>query len=137
MRKLRAKCKRATICRDDHGRTALHWAAAHGLVQEAKALLVAADNLRTAQQTMAADGISAEVSQNPELPRLALLQVLQKQVLLLGYLGTKLLEAQEMMILFFAYDKSTVCLEPGKLHASAAHLHTIFTSAMWSAAFCS
>ncbi|KAL0037126.1 hypothetical protein WJX79_001631 [Trebouxia sp. C0005] len=60
--------------RDDHGRTALHWAAAHGLVQEAKALLVAADNLRTAQQTMAADGISAEVSQNPELPRLALLQ---------------------------------------------------------------
>ncbi|KAL0048951.1 hypothetical protein WJX82_003017 [Trebouxia sp. C0006] len=60
--------------RDDHGRTALHWAAAHGLVQEAKALLLAADNMRTKQQTMAANGISAEMSQNAELPRLGLLQ---------------------------------------------------------------
>lgn len=60
--------------RDDHGRTALHWAAAHGLVQEAKALLLAAENMRTMQQTMAADGISAEISQNAELPRLEQLQ---------------------------------------------------------------
>jgi len=69
------------MCRDDHGRTALHWAAAHGLVQEAKALLLAADDMCTKQQTMAADGISAEVSQTAELPRLGLLQVLQKKVL--------------------------------------------------------
>ncbi len=81
MCKLRAKCERAIICRDDHGRTALHWAAAHGLVQEAKALLLASDGMRTTQQTMAADGISAEISQNAELPRLGLLQVLQKKVL--------------------------------------------------------
>lgn len=64
------------ICRDDHGRTALHWAAAHGLVQAAKALLFASDGMRTKQQTMAADGVSAEVSQTAELPRLGLLQVL-------------------------------------------------------------
>ncbi len=77
------KRDRAIMCRDDHGRTALHWAAAHGLVQEAKALLSAADNMRTPQQTIAAGGISSEISQNAELPRLGLLQVLQKQMLLL------------------------------------------------------
>ena len=71
----------AIICRDDHGRTALHWAAAHGLVQDAQALLLASDGMRTTQQTMAADGISTEITQNAELPRLEVLQVLQKKML--------------------------------------------------------
>ena len=44
------------------------------------------------------------------------------------------MEAQELMILIFAYDKCTLWLKHGKSHALAAHLPTIFTSALSSAA---
>ncbi len=36
------------LTRDDHGRTALHWAAASGLVEAAQALLTAAEAARRA-----------------------------------------------------------------------------------------
>lgn len=57
------------FCRDDHGQTALHLAAAHGLAQEAAMLLQAAEGMRSAQQGQAVDGSSGA------LPRLDMLQV--------------------------------------------------------------
>ncbi|KAL3144011.1 hypothetical protein ABBQ32_003818 [Trebouxia sp. C0010 RCD-2024] len=54
--------------RDDHGRTALHWAAAHGLTSAASALLLSSSKMQATQKEQEADGA------NNEMPSLDLLQ---------------------------------------------------------------
>lgn len=58
------------LCRDDQGRTALHWAAVHGLNNVLEMLLKAGDSMQKQQLEQA-----STVDQQPELPSLKLLQV--------------------------------------------------------------
>lgn len=61
---------RQFLCRDDQGRTALHWVAVHGLRNVLELLLKAGDSMQKQQLEQA-----STVDQQPELPSLKLLQV--------------------------------------------------------------
>ena len=61
---------RKFLCRDDQGRTALHWVAVHGLRDVLELLLKAGDSMQKQQLEQA-----STVDQQPELPSLKLLQV--------------------------------------------------------------
>lgn len=55
------------LARDDHGRTALHWAAASGLCETAEALVAAAEAERMAPATGDANGGGAAPAPAPIL----------------------------------------------------------------------